>query len=79
MRAEQGGVRLTARGRHAVAFGVLTQPRWWNALVKEIDQLNDQDEELGLQALDERIAGMQALRSGWYRIINNDEHWQANP
>ncbi len=65
-------LKLTALGRHARLYGVMTSPAQWMTLRAEVDRLNDQDEELGLFMLDERIAGMQAMRDNWYRLINDD-------
>ncbi len=69
-------LKLTALGRFANRYGSMTPPSWWATLHKEIDALNDEDEELGLFMLDERIAGMQALRVGWYRITNDDPYYE---
>lgn len=63
--------RLTRFGELARDHGTLTGPSWWSAVRREVEKLNDQYPELGLDMLDERIAGLRELRDDWYPIINN--------
>lgn len=64
-------LKLTALGRFANRYGVMTPPSWWQKLYKEVDKANDEGDDLGLFMLDERIKGMQEMRERWYRLVND--------